>query len=208
MKLDLLHALNSERAARRAVVLVTDVESGAQRLVKAVDIAKDPLKSTLEKRLRTVGRGARGCELELWGPDGKLQDVKCVIPDTCYSEWYQVAIDFCRENGQFDPTTMGATSNVGLMAQKAEEYGSHDKTFKMTANGSVRVVDESGAVLMQHTVEEGDIWRGCQAKDLPIQDWVKLAVTRARLTGTPAVFWLDNKRGPDAQLIQKVERYL
>ena len=144
----------------------------------------------------------------MWGPDGKLHDVKCVIPDTSYSEWYQVCIDFCKKNGQFDPTTMGCTSNVGLMAQKAEEYGSHDKTFKVPGNGTVRVVDESGAVLIQHTVEEGDIWRGCQAKDLPIQDWVKLAVNRARATGVPAVFWLDKNRAHDAQMIEKVNKYL
>jgi isocitrate dehydrogenase len=144
----------------------------------------------------------------MWGPDGKLHDVKCVIPDTSYSEWYQVCIDFCKKNGQFDPTTMGSVSNVGLMAQKAEEYGSHDKTFKIPANGTVRVVDESGAVLIQHTVEEGDIWRGCQAKDLPIQDWVKLAVRRARATGAPAIFWLDKNRGHDAQMIEKVNKYL
>lgn len=144
----------------------------------------------------------------MWGPDGKLHDVKCVVPDTSYSEWYQVCIDFCKKNGQFDPTTMGSVSNVGLMAQKAEEYGSHDKTFKIPANGTVRVVDESGAVLIQHTVEEGDIWRGCQAKDLPIQDWVKLAVRRARATGAPAIFWLDKNRGHDAQMIEKVNKYL
>ena len=144
----------------------------------------------------------------MWGPDGKLHDVKCVIPDTSYSEWYQECIEFCQKNGQFDPTTMGSVSNVGLMAQKAEEYGSHDKTFKIPANGTVRVVDESGAVLIQHDVEEGDIWRGCQAKDLPIQDWVKLAVRRARATGAPAVFWLDKNRAHDAQMILKVEKYL
>jgi isocitrate dehydrogenase len=144
----------------------------------------------------------------MWGPDGKLHDVKCVIPDTSYAEWYQVCIDFCKKNGQFDPTTMGSVANVGLMAQKAEEYGSHDKTFKVPGNGTMRVVDESGAVLIQHEVEEGDIWRGCQAKDLPIQDWVKLAVRRARATGTPAIFWLDKNRGHDAQMIEKVTKYL
>ncbi len=144
----------------------------------------------------------------MWGADGKLHDVKCVIPDTSYSEWYQECIDFCKKNGQFDPTTMGSVSNVGLMAQKAEEYGSHDKTFKVPANGTMRVVDAAGNVLIQHTVEEGDIWRGCQAKDLPIQDWVKLAVRRARATGTPAVFWLDKNRGHDAQMIEKVNTYL
>jgi isocitrate dehydrogenase len=144
----------------------------------------------------------------MWGPDGKLHDVKCVIPDTCYSEWYQECIDFCKKNGQFDPTTMGCVSNVGLMAQKAEEYGSHDKTFKIPADGTMRVVDESGAVLFQHEVEAGDIWRGCQAKDLPIRDWVKLAVNRARATGAPAIFWLDKNRAHDAQMILKVDAYL
>ena len=144
----------------------------------------------------------------MWGSDGKLHDVKCVIPDTSYSEWYQECIDFCKKNGQFNPVTMGSVSNVGLMAQKAEEYGSHDKTFKVPANGNMRVVDAAGNVLIQHTVEEGDIWRGCQTKDLPIQDWVKLAVRRARATGAPAVFWLDKNRGHDAQVIEKVNTYL
>ena len=144
----------------------------------------------------------------MWGPDGNLHDTKCVIPDTCYAEWYQECIDFCKKNGQFDPATMGCVSNVGLMAQKAEEYGSHDKTFKAPRNGVIRVVDGAGQVLIQHNVEEGDIWRGCQSKDLPIQDWVKLAVSRARATGAPAVFWLDKNRAHDAQLILKVERYL
>lgn len=144
----------------------------------------------------------------MWGPDGKLHDVKCVIPDTSYSEWYQECIDFCKKNGQFDPATMGCVANVGLMAQKAEEYGSHDKTFMVPANGTVRVVDEAGKVLIQHDVEEGDIWRGCQAKDLPIQDWVKLAVRRARATGAPAIFWLDKNRAHDAQMILKVNKYL
>ncbi len=144
----------------------------------------------------------------MWGADGKLHDVKCVIPDTSYSEWYQECIDFCKKNGQFNPVTMGSVSNVGLMAQKAEEYGSHDKTFKVPANGNMRVVDAAGNVLIQHTVEEGDIWRGCQTKDLPIQDWVKLAVRRARATGAPAVFWLDKNRGHDAQVIEKVNTYL
>ena len=144
----------------------------------------------------------------MWGPDGKLHDVKCVIPDTSYSEWYQECIDFCKQNGQFDPTTMGSVSNVGLMAQKAEEYGSHDKTFKVPADGTMRVVDASGEVLFQHEVEKGDIWRGCQAKDLPIRDWVKLAVNRAKATGAPAIFWLDKNRAHDAQMIEKVNLYL
>jgi len=144
----------------------------------------------------------------MWGPDGKLHDTKCVIPDRCYSTFYQEAIDFCKAHGQFDPATMGCVANVGLMAQKAEEYGSHDKTFKAPADGTIRVVDASGAVLIQHQVEAGDIWRGCQTKDLPIRDWVRLAVSRARATGAPAVFWLDPARAHDTQIIAKVKRYL
>jgi isocitrate dehydrogenase len=145
---------------------------------------------------------------KMWGPDGKLHDTKCVIPDRCYATFYQEAIDFCRTHGQFDQATMGCTANVGLMAQKAEEYGSHDKTFKAPADGTIRVVDGSGRVLIQHQVEKGDIWRGCQTKDLPVRDWVKLAVSRARATGAPAVFWLDPLRAHDAQIIKKVQRYL
>jgi isocitrate dehydrogenase len=144
----------------------------------------------------------------MWGPDGKARDTKFMIPDRSYARIYQVVIDFCRENGAFDPTTMGNVANVGLMAQKAEEYGSHDKTFEMSADGTVRVVDDAGKTLMEHSVAAGDIWRMCQTKDLPIQDWVKLAVDRARATGSPAIFWLDAQRAHDANLIQKVERYL
>ncbi len=144
----------------------------------------------------------------MWGADGKLHDVKCVIPDRSYATFYQEAFNFCREQGQFDPATMGSVANVGLMAQKAEEYGSHDKTFKAPADGTFRIVAADGTILHAHAVEAGDIWRGCQTKDLPIRDWVKLAVTRARATGTPAVFWLDKNRAHDAQLIQKVTRYL
>ncbi|MFT6201993.1 MAG: isocitrate dehydrogenase [Candidatus Endobugula sp.] len=146
-----------------------------------------------------------GC---MWGADGQLKDTKAVIPDRCYAGVYQATIDDCKQHGAFDPTTMGSVSNVGLMAQKAEEYGSHDKTFQMTANGTVRVVSDSGDVLMQHGVAEGDIWRMCQVKDAPIQDWVKLAVNRACATGNPAIFWLDSERAHDAQLIKKVEQYL
>ena len=145
---------------------------------------------------------------QMWGPDGKLKDTKAIIPDRCYAGVYQETINFCREHGAFDPRTMGSVPNVGLMAQKAEEYGSHDKTFEIKADGQVRVVDAAGTVLIQHNVEQGDIWRMCQAKDAPIQDWVKLAVNRARLSKTPAVFWLDKNRAHDAQLIAKVERYL
>jgi len=145
---------------------------------------------------------------KMWSVDGQLHDTKAMIPDRCYAGIYQATIDFCIENGAFDVTTMGTVSNVGLMAQKAEEYGSHDKTFEITENGTVKVTDASGVTLLEHSVERGDIWRMCQTKDFPIQDWVKLAVNRARLTGQPAVFWLDEKRAHDVNLIKKVELYL
>ncbi len=145
---------------------------------------------------------------KMWGPDGKLHDTKAIIPDRSYAGVYQETIDFCKKNGAFDPCTMGSVPNVGLMAQKAEEYGSHDKTFLTPDNGTVRVTDQAGNVLLEHPVEEGDIWRMCQTKDAPVQDWVKLAVNRARATGAPAVFWLDKNRAHDAQLIEKVNRYL
>ena len=145
---------------------------------------------------------------QMWGADGKLHDTKAMIPDRNYAGIYQVVMDFCKQHGAFDVTTMGSVSNVGLMAQKAEEYGSHDKTFEIPAAGVVRVTDGAGNTLLEHTVEQGDIWRMCQTRDLPIRDWVKLAVKRARLTGQPAVFWLDSKRAHDANLIAKVERYL
>ena len=145
---------------------------------------------------------------QMWGPDGKLHDTKAMIPDRNYAGIYQAVIDFCKQHGAFDVTTMGSVSNVGLMAQKAEEYGSHDKTFEIPAAGVVRVTDRAGNTLLEHTVEQGDIWRMCQTKDLPIQDWVKLAVKRARLTGQPAVFWLDSHRAHDANLISKVETCL
>jgi isocitrate dehydrogenase len=144
----------------------------------------------------------------MWGPDGEEADTLAVIPDSSYAGIYQVVLDDCRANGAFDPATMGTVPNVGLMAQAAEEYGSHDKTFEVPAPGVVRVVDGSGAVLMEHAVAAGDIWRMCQAKDVPIRDWVKLAVTRARATGAPAVFWLDETRAHDANLIAKVQAYL
>ncbi|MFT4570653.1 MAG: isocitrate dehydrogenase [Hyphomicrobiaceae bacterium] len=146
-----------------------------------------------------------GC---MWNADGKLQSTKAVIPDSSYSGVFQAVIDFCRENGALDPRTMGSVSNVGLMAQKAEEYGSHDKTFEISAGGSVRVVDATGTVLLEHQVETGDIWRACQTKDAPIRDWVKLAVARARATGVPAIFWLDEKRAHDSALLTKVNAYL
>ncbi len=145
---------------------------------------------------------------KMWGPDGKLHDTRAMIPDRCYAGIYQEVITFCKQHGAFDVPTMGSVSNIGLMAQKAEEYGSHDKTFEIPANGSVRVVDAAGKTLMEHAVEEGDIWRACQTKDIPIRDWVRLAVSRARATGQPAIFWLDNNRAHDANLIAKVEKYL
>jgi isocitrate dehydrogenase len=146
-----------------------------------------------------------GC---MWGPDGKLHDMKAIIPDRCYAGVYQETINFCKENGAFDVTTMGNVSNVGLMAQKAEEYGSHNKTFEIPSTGAVRVIDDSGQTLLEHKVEQGDIWRMCQTKDAPIRDWVKLAVNRARTTGSPAIFWLDEQRAHDANLIAKVNQYL
>jgi len=145
---------------------------------------------------------------QMWNADGNLQDTKAVIPDSSYAGIYQTTIDFCKKHGAFDPTTMGTVPNVGLMAQKAEEYGSHDKTFEIEANGTVQVTDQSGNILVEHTVEQGDIWRMCQVKDAPIQDWIKLAVSRAKATGSPAVFWLDKNRTHDAELIKKVNTYL
>ena len=145
---------------------------------------------------------------KMWDAAGKTQDCLAVIPDSSYAPVYQATIDFCRENGAFDPTTMGTVPNVGLMAQKAEEYGSHDKTFEAPGKGKIRIVDASGTTLIEHSGEEGDIWRACQVKDAPVQDWVKLAVSRARATGAPAVFWLNKERAHDAELIKKVEVYL
>ena len=145
---------------------------------------------------------------QMWNAEGKSQDTKAVIPDSSYAGIYQETIDFCKEHGAFDPTTMGTVPNVGLMAQKAEEYGSHDKTFEIATTGKVQVVDASGKVLIEHSVEEGDIWRMCQTKDAPVQDWVKLAVNRAKATGVPAIFWLDKNRAHDAELTKKVNVYL
>ena len=145
---------------------------------------------------------------KMWGADGKLHDTKAVIPDRCYAGVYQETIDNCKKHGAFDPRTMGSVPNVGLMAQKAEEYGSHDKTFKAAGEGTIRAVDESGNVLLEQKVEEGDIFRMCQTKDAAIQDWVKLSVARARATGAPAIFWLDKNRGHDIQIVEKVNRYL
>ena len=145
---------------------------------------------------------------QMWNAEGKQQDTKAVIPDSSYAGVYTATIDFCREHGAFDPTTMGTVPNVGLMAQKAEEYGSHDKTFEIQANGTVSVIDASGNTLIEHQVEAGDIWRMCQVKDAPIQDWVKLAVSRAKASKTPTVFWLDKNRAHDAELIKKVNAYI
>ncbi|MEA1911452.1 MAG: NADP-dependent isocitrate dehydrogenase, partial [Spirochaetota bacterium] len=145
---------------------------------------------------------------KMWGPDGNLSDMLALIPDRSYAGIYQETIEFCKKNGAFDPRTMGSVSNVGLMAQKAEEYGSHDKTFQISGKGVVRVIDASGAVLMEQKVEDGDIFRMCQVKDDPVRDWVKLAVKRASATGDPAVFWLDNNRAHDRNIVDKVERYL
>ena len=156
--------------------------------------------ASMPAMIRTSGK--------MWNAQGKEQDAKAVIPDSSYAGLYQETIDFCKKHGAFDPRTMGTVSNVGLMAQKAEEYGSHDKTFEMSAPGAVRVVDANGKTLMEHVVEAGDIWRMCQVKDAPIQDWIKLAVNRARATGAPAVFWLDENRAHDAQVIAKVNQYL
>jgi isocitrate dehydrogenase len=145
---------------------------------------------------------------QMWNAAGKLQDTLCVIPDSCYAGVYHATIEFCKKHGAFDPKTMGSVPNVGLMAQAAEEYGSHNKTFVANASGTIRVVDDTGQTLLDHAVSEGDIWRACQTKDAPVQDWVKLAVNRARLSATPAIFWLDKARAHDAQLIAKVEKYL
>jgi len=145
---------------------------------------------------------------QMWDASGKSRDTKAILPDSSYATIYQVAIDFCKKHGAFDPITMGTVPNVGLMAQAAEEYGSHDKTFEIKANGTVKVIDQNGATLLENKVETGDIWRMCQAKDAPIKDWVKLAVSRARLSNTPAIFWLDKNRAHDAQLILKVNDYL
>jgi len=145
---------------------------------------------------------------QMWNANNKTQDAKAVIPDSSYAGLYQATIDFCKEHGAFDPTTMGTVPNVGLMAQKAEEYGSHDKTFEIPENGIVKVVNSNGDTVLEHKVEEGDIWRMCQVKDAPIQDWIKLAISRAQATKMPAVFWLDENRAHDAELIKKVNKYL
>ncbi len=183
--------------ATRPALAMVDSDKGITNLHVPSDIIVD---ASMPATLRSSGM--------MWGPDGQLKDTKAMIPDRCYAGVFQAVIDFCRENGAFDPTTMGTVPNVGLMAQKAEEYGSHDKTFKMTGKGSVRVIDSEGNTLLEHNVAQGDIWRMCQVKDAPIQDWVKLAVTRARATKVPTIFWLDTNRAHDRQIIEKVNQYL
>lgn len=183
--------------ATQPPLAMVDSDRGITNLHVPSDVIVD---ASMPAMIRTSG--------QMWGPDGKQKDTKATIPDRCYAGVYQTVIDFCKQHGAFDPTTMGSVPNVGLMAQKAEEYGSHDKTFILDAEGVVRVIDEAGKVLLEQSVEAGDIFRMCQVKDAPIQDWVKLAVTRARASNTPAVFWLDPARAHDAELIKKVNQYL
>ncbi|MDH2236240.1 NADP-dependent isocitrate dehydrogenase [Pigmentiphaga sp. GD03639] len=183
--------------ARRPELAMVNSDKGITNLHVPSDVIID---ASMPAMIRESGK--------MWGPDGQLHDAKAVIPDRCYADVYQVVIEDCKKNGPFDPVTMGTVPNVGLMAQAAEEYGSHDKTFQLPADGTVRVVDEAGKVLLEQPVEAGDIFRMCQTKDAPVQDWVKLAVSRARATGAPAVFWLDKNRAHDAQIIAKVEKYL
>ncbi len=176
---------------------MVDSDKGITNLHVPSDVIVD---ASMPAMIRTSGH--------MWGPGGEEADTLAVIPDSSYAGIYQVVLDDCRANGAFDPSTMGSVSNVGLMAQAAQEYGSHDKTFEITSAGTMQVVDESGRVLLEHSVSQGDVWRACQTKDVPIRNWVELAVTRARASGTPAVFWLDSTRAHDANLIAKVERYL
>ena len=183
--------------AKRPPLAMVNSDKGITNLHVPSDVIID---ASMPAMIRTSGM--------MWNSEGKTQDTKALIPDRSYAGIYQETIDFCKANGAFDPTTMGSVPNVGLMAQKAEEYGSHDKTFEISAEGSVRVVDDAGQTLLEHAVSEGDIWRMCQTKDAPIRNWVKLAITRARATGAPAVFWLDENRGHDSELIKKVNAYL
>ena len=183
--------------AQRPDLAMVNSDKGITNLHVPSDVIID---ASMPAMIRTSG--------QMWNKEGKQQDTKAVIPDASYAGVYKATIDFCKRNGAFDPTTMGSVSNVGLMAQKAEEYGSHDKTFEITQNGKVQVTDQDGVVLIEHKVEKGDVWRMCQVKDLPIQDWIKLAVNRAKATGVPAVFWLDENRAHDAELIKKVHAYL
>ncbi|MFT5995435.1 MAG: isocitrate dehydrogenase, partial [Glaciecola sp.] len=183
--------------ANRPDMAMVDSDRGITNLHVPSDVIID---ASMPAAIRASG--------QMWGPDGRQKDTKFMIPDRNYAGVFATVIDFCKINGAFDPTTMGTVPNVGLMAQKAEEYGSHDKTFILPGNGVVSVVNTSGETLLQHNVEIGDIWRMCQAKDAPIQDWVKLAVARSRASNTPAIFWLDAKRAHDAQMIKKVHTYL
>ncbi len=185
------------RIAAGPALAMVDSDRGITNLHVPSDVIVD---ASMPAMIRTSGH--------MWGPDGQEADTLALIPDSSYAGIYQVTIDDCRAHGAFDPTTMGSVSNVGLMAQAAEEYGSHDKTFEMPTAGTVRVVNGAGDVLLEHDVEAGDIWRACQTKDVPVRDWVKLAVTRARATGAPAIFWLDESRAHDAHLIAKVRAYL
>ena len=183
--------------AQRPDLAMVNSDKGITNLHVPSDVIID---ASMPAMIRTSG--------QMWNKEGRQQDTKAVIPDASYAGVYKATIDFCKSNGAFDPTTMGSVSNVGLMAQKAEEYGSHDKTFEINQNGKVQVSDQDGVVLIEHNVEKGDVWRMCQVKDLPIQDWIKLAVNRAKATGVPAVFWLDENRAHDAELLKKVHAYL
>jgi isocitrate dehydrogenase len=189
-------AITAALAAGPGLAMV-DSDRGITNLHVPSDVIID---ASMPAAIRTSG--------QMWNRDGDLQDAKFVIPDSSYAPLYAETVDFCRENGAFDPTTMGTTPNVGLMAQKAEEYGSHDKTFEITAPGTVRVVGADGSALLEHEVAAGDIWRACQTKDAPVRNWVELAVARARATGAPAVFWLDETRGHDAEVLAKVRAQL
>jgi len=182
---------------KQPALAMVDSDRGITNLHVPSDVIID---ASMPAMIRNSGK--------MWGPDGKAADTKAVIPDRCYAGVYQATIDFCRQHGAFDPSKMGSVANVGLMAKKAEEYGSHDKTFEIASAGKVRVVDANGKVIFEHKVQAGDLWRMCQTKDVSVRDWVQLAVTRARLTNTPAIFWLDKARAHDAQLIMKVQTYL
>jgi isocitrate dehydrogenase len=208
---DLLNRIETLPKAERDAILA-DIEDAYRNGPKLAMVNSDKgitnlhvpsdviIDASMPSMIRSSGK--------MWGPDGKLHDTKAIIPDRCYAGVYQQTIEFCKENGAFDPATMGNVANVGLMAKKAEEYGSHDKTFEIPHDGTVRVFDDTGHLLLEHEVERGDIWRMCQTKDVAIRDWVKLAVSRARATGSPAIFWLNKDRAHDAILIEKVERYL
>jgi isocitrate dehydrogenase len=208
---DVLNAIEKLPADKKAEIeskIKADLEQGpdiamvnSDKGITNLHVPSDVIiDASMPAMIRTSG--------QMWNKNDETQDAKAVIPDSSYAPLYQKTIEFCQEHGAFDPTTMGTVPNVGLMAQKAEEYGSHDKTFEIPAAGTVRVIDKSGKTLTEHEVEEGDIWRMCQVKDAPIQDWIKLAVNRAKATGWPAIFWLDENRAHDAELIKKVNQYL